>query len=122
MLHPDRTHGVKAIDSEENLVEVMTNHKWPLCTGFEFDDFLYLNDGEKEGDPEYAAVKIDEVDGLMVSGREAGRIRPLGADASLARRFIHDMHDGNWTTNSPLKIRAEPDWHHSCELCEFKED
>lgn len=122
MLHPDRTHGVKAIDSEENLAEIMTNHKWPLCMGFEFDDLLYLNDGDSEEDPEYAAIKIDEVDGLMVAGREVGRIKPLGADASVAIKFIQDMRQGHWALNTPLKMKAEPGWHHSCELCEFKED
>ncbi len=122
MIHSDRTHGVKAIGSEDDLIEVITNHKWPLCMGFEFDDILYLNDGEAEENPEYAAMKIDEVEGLMVTGHEAGRIKPLGADASIIRKFIQDMHQGNWTIAEPIKIKAEPDWHHSCMLCEFKED
>lgn len=122
MHHSDRTHGIKAADSEENLIEVMARHKWPLCMGFEFDDILYLNDGDNEENPEYAAIKIDEVDGLMVTGREVGRIKPLGADTSVVLKFIQDMCQGNWSMNTPLKIKAEPGWHHSCELCEFKED
>ncbi|MCX6670089.1 MAG: hypothetical protein NTV25_09870 [Methanothrix sp.] len=30
-----------AVDSEKNLVEILANHRWPLCMGFEFDDILY---------------------------------------------------------------------------------
>ncbi len=122
MLHPDRTHGVKAVGSEEDLVEVINNHKWPLCVGFEFDDLLFLNDGDHEDAPDYATVKIDDVDGLMVTGREVGRIKPLGSNASEVSRFIQDMRQGKWAMDTPLKLKAEPDWHHSCEFCEFKED
>jgi len=58
---------------------------------------LYLNDGDREDAPEYAALKIDQVEGLMVSGREVGRIRPLGIDARKARQFVQEMMPGRWT-------------------------
>lgn len=122
MIHPDRTHGVKAIDSERDLISVMSEHKWPLCMGFEFDNFLFLNDGDREDTPEYAAVEIGEVDGLMVNGREVGRIMPLGASANEVGSFIRDLREGKRMTNVPIKLKAEPDWHHSCEMCEFKEE
>ncbi len=122
MIHPDRTHGVKAIDSERDLIGVMAEHKWPLCMGFEFDNFLFLNDSDREDAPEYAAVEIDEVDGLMVNGHEVGRISPLGASANEVGSFIHDLREGKRMINLPVKLKAEPDWHHSCELCEFKEE
>jgi hypothetical protein len=122
MKHPDRTHGVKAIESLSDLAEVLSNHKWPLCTGFEFDNFLYLNDGESEDNPEYAAFFIDEVDGLMVSGRETGRISPLGIDANRVQQFVRDMHERRWSCENSFRVKAEPDWHHSCELCSFEED
>lgn len=122
MIHPDRTFCAKAIESENDLIDVMINHKWPLCTSFEFAGFLYLNDGDREDAPEYAAMRIDDVDGLVVTGREAGRIKPLGMDATAAQKFIRDMVQGSWSFDSPLKIKAEPDWHHSCELCKFEGD
>ncbi len=83
---------------------------------------LYLNDGDREDAPEYAALKIDRVVGLMVSGREVGRIRPLGMDARKAGQFVRELKQGRWTTDSFLKVKAEPEWHHGCELCEFQED
>jgi hypothetical protein len=122
MIHADRTFGAKGLDAEDELVEVMAHHKWPLCQAFEYDGLLYLNDGDREDSPEYAALKIDEVDGLMVTGREVGRIRPLGMDPGSVRQFIQEMRQGRWSMESPIKLKAEPDWHHSCELCEFKEE
>ena len=122
MIHPDRTFCIKVIDAEDDLIEVMTNHKWSLCRAFDHDGLLYLNDGDREDAPEYAALKIDQVEGLMVSGREVGRIRPLGMDARKARQFVQEMKQGRWSMDSPLKVKAEPEWHHGCELCEFNED
>ena len=84
-----------------------------------------LNDGDREGMllPEYAAVKIDgEVDGLMVKGSEVERIKSLGASASEVGSFIKNLGQGKQMANIPLKLKAEPDWHHNCELCEFKEE
>ena len=59
MNHPDRIFCIKGIDTENDLVEVMTNHKWPLCQAFDHNGFFYLNDGDKESEPEYSVMKID---------------------------------------------------------------
>ena len=83
---------------------------------------LYLNDGYRGDAPEYAALKMDQVEGLMVSGREVGRIRPLGMDAQKARQFVQEIKQGRWSTDLPLKVKAEPEWHHGCDLCEFNEE
>jgi hypothetical protein len=31
--------------AEDDLVEVLTNHKWSLCRAFDHEGLLYLNDG-----------------------------------------------------------------------------
>ena len=70
MNHGDRTFCVKAVDTEENVAELLTNHHWSLCMGFEHEGFLYLNDGDREDSPEYAAVYLQKLDGIIA---EAGR-------------------------------------------------
>jgi hypothetical protein len=85
-------------------------------SGLDNDGLLYLNDGDREETPEYAALKIEQVDGLMVSGREVGRIRPLGMDVQKVQQFVQDMRQGRWSMDSPLKVKAEPEWRHGCEL------
>ncbi len=122
MIHSDRTFCIKVIDTEDDLVEVLTNHKWSLCRAFDHDGFLFLNDGDREEEPVYSALKIERVDGLMVCGSEVGRIEPLGMEAEKARQFVQEMAQGRWSTDQPLTVKAEPEWHHSCELCEFRED
>lgn len=34
MKHPDRVFSFKELESEDDLVEAMTNHHWPICYGF----------------------------------------------------------------------------------------
>ena len=122
MIHSDRTFCAKVVDSDRDLAEVLSNHKWALCRAFENDDFLFLNDGSSEDAPEYAAVKIENVDGLNFTGREVGRIRPLGIEVLKTLQFIQDTRNGRWSQDSAIKLKVEPEWHHSCKLCEFKED
>ena len=45
VIHPDRVFSFKELESEDDLVEAMTNHKWPLCYGFYYDKLLYLGEG-----------------------------------------------------------------------------
>ena len=63
MNHPDRVFSFKELESEDDLVQAMTNHTWPLCYGFYYGKLLYLSDGSREDAPEYAAVTIDSTEG-----------------------------------------------------------
>ncbi len=121
MNHPNRTFCIKGIDAENDLIELMANYKWPLCQAFDYNGFFYLNDGDKEGEPEYSVLSIDMLEGVLATGKEVGRIKPLGMDVTNVRRFIQDMNLGNWTRDLPLVVKVEPEWHHSCELCRFEE-
>ncbi len=121
MNHGDRTFCVKAVDTEEDMAKLLTEHKWPLCMGFEHEGFLYLNDGSSEDAPEYSAVLVQKVDGVNVDGREVGRFSS-GADTSAALDFVHWIRRRRWTMDSQIRLKAEPEWHHSCELCAFTGD
>lgn len=79
MKHPDRVFSFKELEAEDDLVEAMTNHHWPICYGFYHGNHLFLGDGDSEDDPEYAAATVDKTEGHQgVHGREVGRIRPRG--------------------------------------------
>ncbi len=123
MIHPDRIFSFKEIESEDDLVEAMTNHKWPICYGFYYGKLLYLSDGDSEDAPEYAAMTIDKTEGHHgVLGREVGRIKPKGRDASEVRRFIQDMTAGRYSMENSVRVEAEPMWHHSCQYCRLDEE
>jgi hypothetical protein len=32
------------------------------------------------------------------------------------------MNAGHYTTENPVKIQAEPMWHHSCKFCRLDEE
>ena len=57
MIHADRTFCMKVMDAEDDLIEVLTNHKWSLCRAFDHEGLLYLNDRDREDAPVYAALK-----------------------------------------------------------------
>lgn len=122
-MHPDRIFSFNEIASEDDLVEAMTNHKWPLCYSFYHGKLLYLSDGESEDDPEYAVVTIDKTEGHHgVIGREVGRIKPKDMDSGNVHKFVSDMTTGRYSMENPVRIEAEPIWHHSCQHCRLDEE
>ena len=123
MNHPDRVFCFKELEDEDELVEAMINHKWPLCYGFYYGKLLYLEDGESEDAPEYAVVTIDKTEGHHgIIGREVGRIKPLGMESAQVHKFVQEMDKGHYSSQNDIQIVAEPKWHHSCQLCRLGED
>lgn len=123
MIHPDRIFSFKEVESEDDLVEAMTNHKWPICYGFYHGKLLYLSDGDSEDDPEYAVMTIDKIEGHHgVIGREVGRIRPRVMGADQLRKLLSDMKAGRYAMENQVRVQAEPMWHHSCQYCRLDED
>jgi hypothetical protein len=123
MNHPDRVFSFKELESEDDLVEAISNHKWPLCYGFYYGNLIYLGDGDSEDAPEYAVMTIDKTEGHHgIVGREVGRIAPLGMDGAKLHEFIQEMNAGHYSMENPVRVEAEPKWHHSCQLCRLEED
>ncbi|OPY54750.1 MAG: hypothetical protein A4E49_00760 [Methanosaeta sp. PtaU1.Bin112] len=123
MIHPERIFSFKELESEDDLVEAMINHKWPICYGFYYGNLLYLGDGDSEDNPEYAIITIDKMQGHHgVIGREVGRIKPLGMSAEQVHEFIQRMMAGRYDRENPIQVEAEPMWHHSCQYCRLEED
>ena len=123
MNHEDRDFSFTRIGSTDELMEAMFNHKWPLCCSFYHEKLLYLSDGEREEAPEYAVVAIDKTEGRFgIHGRELGRIKPSGMKASDVPKYIEGLNAGYINGGNPVKLVAEPKWHHSCELCRLEED
>jgi len=123
MIHPDRVFSFKELESEDDLVEAMINHTWPLCYGFYYGNLLYLGDSDSEDDPEYAVMTIDKTEGHHgVHGREVGRIKPKGMSPDEAHKFIQEMNAGSYSSENPVQIVAQPKWHHSCQFCRLEEE
>ena len=123
MKHPDRTFSFKELESEEDLIEAMIHHKWPICYGFYYGNLLYLGDGDSEDDPEYLVMTIDRTEGHHgIHGREVGQIKPRGMAAKEVKKFVDDMMAGRYQSDAPVYICAEPMWHHSCSFCRLEEE
>lgn len=58
MVHTKRCFNVAKASSVDELAEQITQSTWALCTGFELDGYLFLNDSFTEDSAqEYAVVK-----------------------------------------------------------------
>ena len=123
MNHADRAFSYAKIDSQDELMDAMFNHKWPLCYGFYHEKLLYLSDGESEDNPEYAIITVDKTEGRFgICGREVGRIKTQEMQTGEVPAFIKGMNAGYFSDGKPVKLVAEPKWHHSCELCRMDEE
>jgi hypothetical protein len=60
MIHDKRVYNVTTAGSVEELAALLTEHTWTLCTGFELQGYLFLNDSfTEDGAQEYTVVKDD---------------------------------------------------------------
>jgi hypothetical protein len=93
------------------------------CHSFYYDNFLYLSDGESWDKPEYAVVTIDKTEGRFgVHGREIGRIIPIEMRSAEILEFLQRINSDRYSAGIPVKVMAEPNWHHSCHLCRLEDE
>ncbi len=93
MMHDKRTWCVAPSDSAEELARKITEMTWTLCTGFELQGYLFLNDSTSEdGAQEFGVVKR-QPDGsyLQVESITFGW---LNEERALA--FIQESIQGNF--------------------------
>lgn len=66
-------------------------------------------------------MTIDMTEGrFCICGREVGRIKPAGMQASEVPELIREMNAGHYTDGNSVQIMAEPKMHHSCQLCSLE--
>ena len=64
MMHNNRVWCVSPVETAEELADKLTQYSWCCCTGFELDDYLWLNDATgPDGAQEYAVVRKPTGDG-----------------------------------------------------------
>jgi len=115
--HADRTFCIKGIEVAQELADVIANHSWPLCRGYEHEGLLFLNDTADVDDPaEYAVVRIEKEIKGQVSGKQVGTMRASSGSRSILDS-IQEFKRGKDSQDIPLSIRTEPIWHHTCEFC-----
>lgn len=71
MMHKRRTWSVRKVATIEELSDLLGNHSWTGCTGFEHDGLLFLSDATGgDGAQEYGVVRVTDlrqVESLTVS-------------------------------------------------------
>ena len=119
MFHKHRRWAITQTESPEDLAHKLTEHTWTCCTGYELQDYLFLNDATSaDGAQEYAIVKKDD-----------GNRRPVQVESITmswctyykALRYIREAIAGEYDRSQfahPVPVSWEPiEQHERCHLC-----
>jgi hypothetical protein len=109
MIHPNRRFNVMRVASVEELAEQITRCTWTLCTGFDLNGILWLNDSLREDSAQEYAVIHD--------GRQVESITFGWCSREQAEMYIQDILAGKTVEMGPVSPRIDhPDG--TCHLCQ----
>ena len=108
MIHRHRRFNVAKIASAEELVAKISSCTWTLCTGFDLQGYLFLNDSFSEDSAqEYAVIK---------DSRQVENITFSWCSVEKATQAILDILRGRTIDTGPVSPRLDhPDG--TCSLC-----
>ena len=118
MMHDKRTWCVAPSGSAEELARKITEMTWTLCTGFELQGYLFLNDSTSEdGAQEFGVVK-HQPDGSFVQV-ESITFGWLNEERALT--FIQELIQGNFDdeefAHAVTPRLQTPQEHGRCPYC-----
>jgi len=115
LFHKKRTWSVAPVASPEDLAEKLIEHTWTLCTGFERQGWLFLNDAlSEDGAQEYGVIQRQTDKLIQVESVTFSWMTP---DKALA--FIRETLEGKLEVMyGEVKLKLEtPETHGTCPLC-----
>ena len=120
MMHKRRRWCVSLAESPEKLASDLTERTWTLCTGLEFQGYLFLNDSTSEnGAQEYAVVKLPEKPGgkyFQVESITFGWCDYDKAIANVRKAIDGEMDESDFVSEVNPHLDTV-DEHGTCHLC-----
>ena len=118
MWHRKRRWSVAPVASPEDLAEKLTEHTWTLCTAFELQGYLFLNDSTSEGDTgEFAVVKpLSDGGHVQVESITFGWCKPDRA-LELIREVLAGKFDAEAAFGVVQPALDSPQQHGRCAFC-----
>ena len=108
MIHDKRKYNIAKVDSTAELAEKLKQCTWCLCTGFELEGCLFLNDSFTEDSAqEYAIIK---------DGRQVESITFSWCSLKEAEQAIRDVLAGKIVDTGPVTPRLDHP-KGTCHLC-----
>ena len=119
MFHQKRRWSVSPVASAEELADKLVHHSWTLCTAFELNGYLFLNDATSEdGAQEYGVVKRPtEADPVF---RQVESITFSWCDLDQARNYIEAAVSGRYDGPECPEVKPfieSSKVHSYCALC-----
>lgn len=110
MIHVTRRYAVCVVATVEELAEKLTGHDWTLCTGFELQGLLFLNDSfSEDGAGEWAVFR---------EGHQVETITFSWCSYERALELIQWLLGGGGENLSgPLPATEPAEQHGKCRFC-----
>ena len=113
MIHNKRKYNVDRVDSAAELAEKLKQCTWCLCTGFELEGYLFLNDSFTEDSAqEYAVIR----DGRQLESITFSWCTPEDALAHIKAVLDGRYDDVDYAYDVEPKIEPAAE-HEPCPLC-----
>jgi hypothetical protein len=104
MIHSKRRFLVDRVSSAEKLAQKLCSITWTLCTGFELDGLLILNDSfSEDGAQEYA---------VMRNGKQIESITFSWCSFESALEYIRGLLAGGGDDYGSVSLRLDRSEHH----------
>ena len=112
MMHKSRTYFIRKCQSFNELAELLFNHSWCLCSGFQVGNYLFLNDATSEdGAQEYGVI----LDGFQI---ESLTVSWVESESELIELFTELGRDPP-PIKFKINVKIDTSENHKCELCEL---
>jgi hypothetical protein len=121
MFHKKRVWCISPVETAEQLAEKLTQHSWTLCTGFQIQGYLFLNDATSEsGAQEYAVVKCPILTDDSYRQVESFTMSWCSYNEALVyirRTLAGEFDDASYVSVVQPKLET-PEVHGHCHLCQ----
>lgn len=118
MFHKNRTWSIAKVESVEALAEKLVDCSWTLCTGFELQGYLFVNDSlSEDGAQEFAVVRRPEC--RHDPWKQVESITFSWCTKEQARRHIERSINGDFDIdgNNVEANFEDAEKHTACMLC-----
>jgi hypothetical protein len=112
MIHIDRVFGVQYVSDIKTLANQLFHYTWTGCTGYQLNEYLFLNDSFTPfGAQEFAVFRITDLDYIQIESITVWNSNEEHLEGILSQSMQSKMNLGTY------QLKLEDVLEHCCNLC-----